>query len=530
MSTAKQYASESKLLAHQLRDLREKSGLSDETIASMRLVRLTVREVWQFVRWRTGSGGVLFPYLVNGQLIGGRVKLDKPYVGKNGKAAKYASPRGERIHLYIPPTLELARLRDATESLLIVEGEKEAAKAVQEGYKAIGIGGADSWRDRLGPLDEWQLITLAGVFGIIGYDSDVSDNPNVQRAERDLAAFLRSQGAIVRALQLPYYKGEKLGVGDALALFGKEWLLNLPVYDVPPLEAPKPKSIGKVDSASWAMAGLLWRAIEQEGKPELGRVVSSPLDKNKRHPGTKLVQVGDRILVAVEGKPFRGKYPWPIAVAWFNLGVDRREHVEGLRVLTPQDLKLVDSFLQYITPEGFHERDSDEATYFALWSTFLEIWQQRFPNGYYPVRLNFHLTILRALGLPWDAARIKAAWREIFDHGRVEEDWERLRDGKLHSVYRLSTDTTDCEFTEEETDDSSTFNNLTARCPCGCLQTLGFGRNGQPQKWASKACKTRFWRQTLHATNDSSTFNDLRASKPRNEDLPPWEKHPARAQ
>jgi hypothetical protein len=267
-------------------------------------------------------------------------------VGKSGKVAKYASPRGESIHLYIPPALDLATLRDVSVPLLLVEGEKEAAKAVQEGFKAIGIAGVDSWRQNGVPLPEWELITLAGVFAVIGYDSDSLDNPNIQRAERDLVAFLRSQGAMAGALRLPYHNGEKLGVGDALALFGKEWLLSLPVYNVPPAIAPKPKSTGKVDSASWAMAVLFWRAIEQEGDPELGRVVSSPLDKNKRRPGTKLVQVGNRILVAVEGKPFRGKYPWPIAVAWFNLGLSRREHSEGLRELTPQDLKLVDCFLR----------------------------------------------------------------------------------------------------------------------------------------------------------------------------------------
>lgn len=94
MSSTKQYSPKAtpqpkdRLKAHQLHDLRKKSGLSDETIASIHVAPLTAWEVHQIVHWKTGSGGVIFPYLINDQLVGCRVKLDKPLWGR---AARWRS-------------------------------------------------------------------------------------------------------------------------------------------------------------------------------------------------------------------------------------------------------------------------------------------------------------------------------------------------------------------------------------------------------------------------------------------------------
>jgi hypothetical protein len=128
-----------------LADLCGKSGLNKETIDRLAYSYVTLWEAWQTLGWKPSSGGVFMPYVINGQLLGCRVRFDKPYIGRGGKEAKYGSPRGESIHLYIPPTVDLARFRDTTEPLLITEGEKKAAKAVQEGLKSAGIGGVDSW-------------------------------------------------------------------------------------------------------------------------------------------------------------------------------------------------------------------------------------------------------------------------------------------------------------------------------------------------------------------------------------------------
>jgi hypothetical protein len=188
-------------------------GLSEETIARLGVRYASAWEAWQLVGWKTNSGGIVFPYFVDGQQVGCRIKLDTPYVNKRGEKVKYASPAKSPIHLYIPPTLDPAALRDITLPLLIGEGEKDTAKAIQEGFAAIGIAGADSWRQQGLPLAEWELITLNGRFVTICLDSDVARNPNVQRAEREPAAFLRSRGAIVKAVRLPDPNGEKLGLG-----------------------------------------------------------------------------------------------------------------------------------------------------------------------------------------------------------------------------------------------------------------------------------------------------------------------------
>jgi hypothetical protein len=61
-----------------------------------------------------------------------------------------------------------------------------------------------------------------------------------------------------------------------------------------------------------------------------------------------------------------------------------------------------------------------------------------------------------------------------------------------------------------KTNDNSANNDLATLCRCGCLQTLGLGRNGKPKKWAGPGCKERFYRQTQQRSNDNSANQHLR--------------------
>ncbi|MGB8478554.1 MAG: phage/plasmid primase, P4 family [Acidobacteriaceae bacterium] len=123
-------------------DLR-RSGLSDETIRSMGCYSAET----DIIRRRTGvqkvaSGGYSIPYAGITDQTGGpyiRWRLRQPV-----EKMRYASGQGDDAQLYIPPAL--TALPDS-DLLVITEGEKKAAKAVQEGIHCVAVQGVWSWCD-----------------------------------------------------------------------------------------------------------------------------------------------------------------------------------------------------------------------------------------------------------------------------------------------------------------------------------------------------------------------------------------------
>ena len=73
-----------------------------------------------------------------------RIKPDRRY--EDGP--KYLSPRGSGNRLYLPAILDRSVLDDPSRPLYLTEGEKKAAKAVQEGLACIGLAGVWSWRGK----------------------------------------------------------------------------------------------------------------------------------------------------------------------------------------------------------------------------------------------------------------------------------------------------------------------------------------------------------------------------------------------
>src|ERR1039457_4574963 len=125
-----------------LADLR-RSGLSDATIASMGCCSAEAK----IIRMRTGldnltSAGYCIPYAGITDQTGApylRWRLREP-----SEEMRYASGRGDDAQLYIPPALAAL---PPTDLLVVTEGEKKAAKAVQEGIHCVGIQGVWSWCD-----------------------------------------------------------------------------------------------------------------------------------------------------------------------------------------------------------------------------------------------------------------------------------------------------------------------------------------------------------------------------------------------
>jgi hypothetical protein len=244
------------LLPHHRAELL-KSGLSDAQIKACGIHSVvnpkTVRDI---LNWRGGAerlGACIgFPYFSPlGKPLGYcRLKPDRPRIDSKGKVIKYESPRGKSSHVYYPP-----QVRDALDrpeiALFITEGEKKAAKAAQEGFACLGLGGVWGWMKprptflcrqcskgkrrkcrggRCGKkfgerelVDELAAIAFDGRQVFVCFDSDAATNPQVRLAEKELGEALRLRGAKVKVVRLPQGPGgEKVGLDDYLVSHGAE--------------------------------------------------------------------------------------------------------------------------------------------------------------------------------------------------------------------------------------------------------------------------------------------------------------------
>jgi P4 family phage/plasmid primase-like protien len=182
----------------------QRSGLTDATIASLGCFSAEA----DTIQARTGvakveSPGYAIPYQGIIDQTGEpyvRWRLRQP-IGK----MRYAAGKGDDAQLYIPPALAALPPADL---LVVTEGEKKAAKAVQEGIHCVAVQGvwsgfdaegraAEKMRgepvnDETAPLPE--LVKLAkGYRGVLVLgDSDLLSNPpakvGFERLARSLAA------------------------------------------------------------------------------------------------------------------------------------------------------------------------------------------------------------------------------------------------------------------------------------------------------------------------------------------------------
>lgn len=270
-----------------LRDL-EKSGIAAEDIGAYLAEEPEIAAIGlrphMVLGAPGGSVGYVIPYYKATGLRAAfyRVKLFNPLP----KGAKYLQPAGTPTHIYYPKGF--VEVLDATRkgqslscvngfrpAMMIVEGEKKAAKAVKEGFLCVGLGGVYNWRTRTLTLPEDCKIVknedtgtisiklpedgdvqsvLSGNTGvlaggmqelialirnmnlqvIVAFDTDESPNPLVQQAAASLAFELRSHGIPtmnIRQLQLPAPQGHKMGVDDYLVQKGPKLLQDL-LHDV----------------------------------------------------------------------------------------------------------------------------------------------------------------------------------------------------------------------------------------------------------------------------------------------------------
>jgi hypothetical protein len=207
----------SNLLTTHREDL-EKSGLNDQTIKLMGVYTLLPSEWEQFLGWRPSQETLsllAFPYPnTNGF---GRVKLFPPYVDSDGRKNKYWQPKGTRPQLYIlPPVNEF--ILNPYKPIYFTEGEKKAAKAVQENLPCISIGGLWSWIDRqtgegIAELDQIAWVNREVIFIP---DSDIWSRPDLQRAVHAFGKEIEGRGARFLVTVIPQDGSEKIGLDDYL--------------------------------------------------------------------------------------------------------------------------------------------------------------------------------------------------------------------------------------------------------------------------------------------------------------------------
>jgi putative DNA primase/helicase len=203
------------LLVDHIADL-HRSGLSDDTISAMQVHSMSAAEMAAELGYRPDGvrSALVIPYP---SLAFARYKLFPAAVDNNGHAVRYLQKKDTGVHLYIVPTCH-AGLTAASSPLYYTEGEKKAAKATQEGFPCIGLGGLWNWLEA-GTADgiaELDSIVHVEREEIIVPDSDVWTRPDLLRAVFALGKELESRGARVSVVILPCADGGKVGVDDFL--------------------------------------------------------------------------------------------------------------------------------------------------------------------------------------------------------------------------------------------------------------------------------------------------------------------------
>lgn len=199
-----------------------KSGLSDETIAAMGARSLTMAELQTVLGYSPNGtrSALALPYP---GLNFARYKLFPPARGTDGHSIRYLQAKDSGVHLYVLPAARCV-LPDSSVPIYYTEGEKKAAKAAQDGFPCIGLGGLWNWLETgtVSGIAELDAIAHVNREEIIVPDSDVWTRPDLLRAVYALGKELEARGARVNVLVLPSPDGVKVGVDDFLVANGAD--------------------------------------------------------------------------------------------------------------------------------------------------------------------------------------------------------------------------------------------------------------------------------------------------------------------
>lgn len=168
-------------------------------------------------------GGYFIPYPLQEEYY--RLKLRYP-IGD----AKYLSPKGTPNYPYITKEVyDNVQEYNPDTPIILTEGEKKAAKAIKEGFMAIGLAGVWCFKNKDNDfLPQLENLSLYYRKCFIAFDSDIIGKHSVRHAELRLAVNLINRGATPISARFPLQEnGEKIGLDDYLVLYGKYELQKL---------------------------------------------------------------------------------------------------------------------------------------------------------------------------------------------------------------------------------------------------------------------------------------------------------------
>lgn len=140
----------------------------------------------------------------------------------DAKPQRYTQAPDTGLCAYFPPILEdwPEILDDATQPLIVTEGEFKAAKACLDGYPTVGLGGVYSFRSaKMGVtfLNELEEVNWVKRPVYVIYDSDFRSNVQVCQAINAIAHELMQRGAQPYVVGLPdVVEDGKTGLDDYL--------------------------------------------------------------------------------------------------------------------------------------------------------------------------------------------------------------------------------------------------------------------------------------------------------------------------
>ena len=230
-----------KLRPEHLEDL-DKSGLSAETVRLMDCHSMDGYDIYRAIygdspvpaHWSSAHGYTI-PYRnAAGQVVSTRYRMFWPVddLTADRKLPKYLSHLNAKTFLYVPAGFP--DVYAASDYLIVTEGEKKAAKAVQDGYPCVAIAGIDMWADSAARKVEKDnhldmsyatklLSDLERIADrrkvIILFDSDAEKKFQIQASRRRLKDALLFQAALwcrQMPMPLPEDGDKKWGLDDLL--------------------------------------------------------------------------------------------------------------------------------------------------------------------------------------------------------------------------------------------------------------------------------------------------------------------------
>jgi len=216
-----------------LEDLK-RSGLSDPTIEAMGVFTIPPSEHKKHGLPQKVNSAYAIPYPGTDSI------RYRQFYAEGDKGPKYFQAKGSGNRLYIPASITGDLLGNAGIPLNIVEGEKKAARARQDGLLCIGLSGLWNWTNGNGELlPDFDQITLKDreVFFIPDNDWLSPDKhgyrKNLHAAVYRLAHKLLDRGAKVFIVSLP--PGDLKGIDDYLMKHTVEDLKQLPAKEITPV-------------------------------------------------------------------------------------------------------------------------------------------------------------------------------------------------------------------------------------------------------------------------------------------------------